>query len=172
VAYEVAADASSSSIVAAGTSIDERRLVRTLDHDDGDAWLVERLVTLLDAGHRVAYAGNAYGRHVADDLKNRGYRVYHPKTQPYGKLVEISPGDVVTACLAFAADVNTGGRVVHPADETLTESVRGSRARKTGEGWAWDRHNSTTPVGPLMAATLAAWSIERRPKPRPPFRIL
>jgi phage terminase large subunit-like protein len=170
VAFDVAADGGTASVVAAGTSQSGRRALRLLHYDDApELWLIERLDELIREGRRVCYDARAFGRDYVDELIRRGAKVAD-KATPHGLLVPANLDAHVTACLSLQADVKAG-RLVHDGHHALETAVVYARTRKAGDGWVWDRHHGSH-APPIVAATLALWSVERRPSPRPRFAIL
>lgn len=79
----------------------------------------------------------------------------------------ISGPDFARACGDFH-DAARLRRLAHRADYRLTDAVLGATKRTMGDAWVWKRRTSTD-ITPLVAATLARWSlvsIGPRPTPR------
>jgi hypothetical protein len=81
--------------------------------------------------------------------------------------------EFVLACGGFVDGI-AAGRISHTAQEVLNTAVaNGSRRDLPAGGWAWSR-KTDGPISPLVAASLAHWSLlgataTARPKRPPPL---
>lgn len=69
---------------------------------------------------------------------------------------QMSTSEMKQACAGFLFDV-VEGRLRRPSDGQgpLEVAVADACERRVGEAWLWDRRNSTVPICPLVAATIA-----------------
>ena len=128
--------------------------VETIEHIDGRAWVVPRLVEL-HRRHRAVVAldpGAGAGSLLAD-LEGAGVEV-----------AKVSTRELAQACGAFAAAIDER-TVAHIGQASLTRALGGARRRPVENAWTWSRATSTADVAPLVAATLAFWQASAAPKP-------
>ena len=162
----VAADASpglvSGAIAVAGRLADGRTLVEIpldgqdrLDHRPGVGWIVPRLVELRrkyrPAGIVIDPRGPAAG--------------LIPEAEAAGlELVKPSLSESAQAFAQFHAGVCETGTVAHMGQPALSAALGGATVRDTGDGGQlWARRDTSVDISPLVACTLAAWALGRRP---------
>jgi hypothetical protein len=127
-----------------------------LDHRPGTAWVVGRIVELVER-HGIGTvgldAGSAAGslipalEHAGVPLKVLGMR------------------DVVRATGAFY-DAAVEGRLRHLGQGPLDLAVAGAKKRTLADSWAWGRVDGTD-ICPLVASTLAHWLVVTGAEPAP-----
>lgn len=151
-ALDVAPMMASASIVACG------RALHVAEHRRGVAWVVDRLVELVDQHEPIAVgldpAGPA-GALIAD-LANAGVDV-----------VPLDGRESVQACGAFLAAV-LDRSLVHRDEHALNDAVLGAGQRQVGDAWKWSRRDSTVDISPLVAATVARFLWTRGTENPPP----
>lgn len=149
-------DRSYSAIVAAGYTHSGMRLIELTGNDDtgddyrpGTAWIVPRLQQLEKHGPLVVVVDD---KAIADEAEKAGLEVHRANV-----------ADVVTGCQLLydgVAGPDPDGRDVrHLGQKELTDAVAGAVKRKVGNSWAWERHDLTTDVGPIAAASLALFGL-------------
>jgi phage terminase large subunit-like protein len=109
-------------------------------------WLQER------AGIIEGIAGQGRGAPVSgllEDLKEGGLPV-----------VEWQGSDLTNGSGAFYDLVRANG-VKHLPQPVLDVAAATAVTKPSGDGWLWDRRNSPTDIGPLIAATAAVWLLNR-----------
>lgn len=145
-------DRSYSAIAAAGRREDGGRHIELTgnaaegdDYRPGTAWIVPRLLQLNGHDPSVMVIDD---KAVADEAEAAGLVVHRAGV-----------ADVVTGCqLLFdgVAGADASGRNVHHlGQQAMTDAVAGAVKRKIGNSWAWERHDLTTDIGPVAAASLA-----------------
>lgn len=149
-AVEVTPDRSAASIVACS----EDRVVEMVDHRPGTGWLVGRLAELRRNHDRrlittVIDKGGPTGS-LEDDIR-----------RATGRLHCFSGGDIARATSAFY-DAVADGEVRVRSHPDIDSAVAGARKRSSGDAWVWDRRDDSVDVSPLVAATLAHWTVKSR----------
>lgn len=145
-------DRSYAAIAAAGARADGGRHIEVTGNDaDGDdyrpgaAWIVGRLKEL--DGHEPSVMV-IDDKAIADEAEAAGLVVHRANV-----------ADVVTGCqLVYdgVAGPHVEGRdVKHLGQKAMTDAVEGAAKRKIANSWAWERHDLTSDVAPLAAASLA-----------------
>lgn len=147
-------DRSYAAIAAAGDRVGGGRLIELTGNDRiGDdyrprtAWIVGRLLELEEHQPSVVVIDD---NAVADDAEKAGLVVHRPNV-----------ADVVTGCQLLydgvvGADHDPDGRdVKHLGQKLMTDAVAGADKRKVGNSWAWARHDLTSDIAPIAAASLA-----------------
>jgi hypothetical protein len=156
-AFDVAPDRGDAAIAAAWRDTPAGPLrYDVIDAHPGDAWLVPRLRELRDRWRPVAIGHDAAGPvlDVADELRRGGVELAPTKTADYA-----------AACAGFLSGV-VNRRVEHPGRPALDDAVANAARRTIGDGaWAWSRRASAGTIAPLVAATVAGWTYDHRPKP-------
>ena len=158
-------DRSYAAIAAAGARDGGGRMVELTgnerDGDDyrpGTAWIVGRLKQL-DAHEPAVMVID--DKAVADEAEKAGLVVHRANV-----------ADVVTGCqLVYdgVAGPDVDGRdVKHLGQKAMTDAVEGAVKRKIANSWAWERHDLTSDVAPIAAASLALFghSTPRVHRPR------
>lgn len=148
VAFDVAGDRSSAAVAVAGPGPDGATVVEVIDARRGVGWLA--------AAVRDARRAHPGARVVADSLVTAGViaelRRVRVAVDPVGA------GDHARACGAFL-DALADGRLSHRAQAVLDDAVIGAARRPLGDAWLWSRARSGVDISPLVAVTLAAWSV-------------
>lgn len=145
-------DRSYSAIVAAGPCDDGKRLIELTGNDElgndyrpGTAWIVPRLKQLEQHQPSVIVIDD---KAVADEAEQAGLEVHRAVV-----------ADVVTGCQIFfdgIAGADPDGRDIrHLGQKEMTDAAAGAVKRKVGNSWAWERHDLTSDIGPVAAASLA-----------------
>ena len=151
VAVDATPEGTSASVVAAGL-VDGVVAVEVVEHRAGTDWLAPYLCALLTRWP---------GPVVVDGFGPAAATIPYLRDLPGVELVIVGARQVVEAALVFA-DLVTVGRVGHVDDYRFTDAVAGVTRRKVGDRWAFDRRGGTD-ISPIVAASLAAWSVETRP---------
>lgn len=145
-------DRSYSAIAAAGAIAGGGRLIELTGNDEvgddyrpGTAWIVGRLLQINEHNPSVMVIDD---KAVADAAEAAGLVVHRANVS-----------DVVTGCqLVYdgVAGANAAGRdVKHLDQKAMTDAVKGAAKRKVGNSWAWERHDLTSDIAPIAAASLA-----------------
>lgn len=79
---------------------------------------------------------------------------------------ELPGGEFSAACAALQRAV-IEGTVRHRAQRQLDDAVYAAAVRQTGDSWVWARARSDLDISPLVAVTLAHWSVIQAPEPAP-----
>jgi hypothetical protein len=150
-AVDVASDRSAASIAVAGMRIDGKVHVELIENRPGVPWVVDRLAALLrKAGQdAVTLCPSSPAGSLTNDLGLAGLRV-NP----------CAHDDSVRACGAFFDGI-MDRRYIHLPDPVLAVAVDGAEKRRSGDAWVWDRRSSANDITPLVAVTLAAWSLHK-----------
>ncbi len=141
------------SVVAAGMSRGRKKQVELVHCRAGTGWVPERMVELCETHDVVELICDGFGpgNAIATRIEEQtGLTVRRMKT-----------GEYADACGTFANDVEERD-LVHIGQDELTTSVRGARTRPLVDRWAWSRSKSKTDPGPLIAASIALWSMVDR----------
>lgn len=131
----------------------------------GIDWLPARLVDLIETHgpHRVGFVSSgptaAQIPAVMEALKaaDIDLEILDP----------VMPGRYRAACEAFDVDIRAGRLKRRIGQDLLDDSGAKAVARKTSEGWSWDRDRSPVPTAPLEAATIARWLLPELAEPEP-----
>lgn len=154
---DVSPDRTWSAIGLAARSYDPeaRAFLEVIDHEEGTAWLVARLVDLAQrfGGKRVVVDGSGAAASLDKDLEAAGFEV-----------IRLSPRERMDACGALYDDV-LQGKVKYLDDPVLTGALRSaSKIRAVGgEAWIFSRGKSRADITPLYAVTLARYEYARHP---------
>lgn len=159
-AFEVGQDGRDAAIVAGWRGSDGIARVELADYRDGTAWLVGRLLELVERYDPVAVRYDRMGPAVAvgDEAVRAGV-----DAQP------VTVDEVTGACAGLLAGL--AARTVryrpHPA---LAAAAAAASTRPVGDRWVWARRQSGASVAALVAATLAVWAYDHA-EPDAPFTI-
>lgn len=150
-AVDVAPDRASAAIGFAGLRRDGRVHFEATDNRRGTGWVVDRLAALCRESNvkTVTLAPSSPAGSLQNDLGLAGLEVNPCSTQ-----------ESTAACGAFYDGLMTR-RYLHIGQPYLTSAVDGAQRRRIGEAWVWDRITSLNDVTPLVACTLAAWSLHQ-----------
>lgn len=147
-AVDVAPDAVSASLAAAGDRDDGVGHVEVVDSRPGTGWLVDSLRARIERNRPVAVAVDAAGpvRQVLPEIRAVCVETGVP-------LVELPAREYAAACGEFVNAVRD--RVlVHRGQAWLDDAVASGRRRAYGDAWMWDRRVSAD-ISPLVAVTVA-----------------
>lgn len=148
VAVDVAPDAVSASIAAAGVRSDGRGHVELIEAAVGTRWVADRLEGLIASHQPSVVAVDAAGpvNQLLPELEAvcKAARV---------KLVKLAPRAYAAACGEFV-DAVKDKRVAHLGQQWLDDAVAAGRRRSYGDAWMWDRRVGVD-VSPLVAVTVA-----------------
>jgi hypothetical protein len=150
----VAGDGSAGALFAAVIDSAGRPVLDLVEARPGRSWLVDRVLTLRDAGQGVAVDRRGPAAPVADQLELAGV-----------ELLKLGATDVTAGCQDFYDRVTdpAAPRLLHRSCEPLDEAVDTAQRRFAHDGgWLWKRNPWSAP---LEAATLAAWAVARNPEP-------
>lgn len=163
---EVAADASTATIAAAGRWVDaagrERLALEIVEHLPGTAW-VPAVWRKIRARTRGRLYADALGPTVAvvDELRRQRLPVE-----------VLTTGAYTGACQALLDDltpVEGAPTLAHRSQPLLDASAARAQARSVGDRWVWQRRGEVD-ASPVIAATLAAAGA-RNPVRRPFVRV-
>lgn len=158
--FSVAPDGSSASVAVAGRRADG------LGHGEltdppmaGTSGLLRRLLELAGRHDPCVLTMNGVGAAVAfrKDLEEHGFAVTSPgKDPPPGKrrLQVTGPAEYAQACGALAKDVRDD-RWRHLGQGPLDDAAAAAGTRVLADAWAWSWGNSSAPISPVEAVTLA-----------------
>lgn len=154
----------SAAIVAAGWRSDQRIHIETVAHREGTEWLPELLAKVCRRNRPLAIVvdpRSPIGGLLPDIRKALG-----EGRTAVAELVEVDSGELARATQLFMASVKDG-RLCHLGTPEMTVALEGARKRPMGESWAWSRKDAHADVSPLVASTLAIWSLAGAPPPKP-----
>ena len=139
-------DHTSAAVVAAGRVGDVIAL-EVVEHLPGVGWVGPFLIDLAKRWPAPIVV-DVYGplSAVAGELERAGLPVHR-----------IGVRQVVEAAAMFADNV-TLGRIGHGHDFRLADAVASVGRRKVGDRWAFNRRGAD--ISPLVAASLAAWTVQ------------
>lgn len=78
----------------------------------------------------------------------------------------VSGREMAQACGAFYDDVAQDDQIRHLGQPELNTAVDGARKRNLADAWAWHRRDAAVNISPLVASTLAAHGVDKKPKKR------
>ncbi len=140
-------------IAASGMSRGRKKQVEVVNSRAGTGWVPERIVELCERHDVVEVICDGFGpgNAIAARIEEQtGLSVRRLKT-----------GEYADACAMFANEVEEK-ELVHIGQDELTTSVKGARTRPLVDRWAWSRSKSKTDPGPLIASSIALWSMVDR----------
>jgi hypothetical protein len=132
----------------AGRRADGLLHVEVVDHREGTAWVVPRLVEL-NAKHgpcAVVIDPTGQAGSLIGELEDAGIEVLKPAAR-----------DAAAACGQFFEAATDSGTLRHRGDASLSAALGGAQSRPLSDAWAWARRAVTVDISPLVAVTLAAW---------------
>jgi hypothetical protein len=142
-AVAVSMDLSHAAIVASA-KVDDRLLVKPLQHAPGTDWAVGRLAELQDQHDvDVAIDGRGPAARLIPHLEDAGVRL-HIYTTP----------EVLDAWDTFYSSVREG-QLLHCDYPELNAAVNGATTRSVGDRTAWARRTASSDISPLEGGTLA-----------------
>jgi phage terminase large subunit-like protein len=158
---DIPPDRKSASIGVAGWRADGRMHVEVIEERSGTAWVVGRAVELDEK-----WTPNGF---LLDPVGPAGALIV-PLTKAGIEPVLIGGREMTQACGAFYAGVmaeNPEERTIrHLGQPELNAAVDGARKRNLSDAWAWHRRDSAVNIAPLVAVTLAAHGVDKKPKRR------
>lgn len=151
---EVNEDRTATSILAASRGLSEDEVVvEVVEHTEGIAWAIQRLVQLRDRHYPVAVLVDGLGPAAA----------LIPDMERAGLPVRVVGGSEMTkACGAFYDRVMERRLRVRPHDG-LDDAVAGAAKRQRGDAFVWHRSSLAKDISLLNGATLATWGIAGDP---------
>jgi hypothetical protein len=146
-AFDVSPDRSSAAICIAGRRTDGKHHIEVVKHERGTAWVVRRLVELVNAHPSIAVVCDARG--PAGSLVSE-LQLHSVTVTP------LNASEHAQGCGLLVDAVNDGA-LRHLGTPELTAAVRGAAKRPLGDAWAWSRKSSNVDISPLVGCTLALW---------------
>lgn len=147
-AFDVTPDRAYSSICAAGRRADGLIHVEVIDQRRGTGWLAARIAELRERHSPSAILCDASGPAASIDA---------------GKVEQVTTADYTKAC-GVIFDLVEDELLRHLGTIELDTAIRGAAKRPLVDAWAWSRKSSKVDISPLVAVTLAAWSIAQPPR--------
>lgn len=150
------------SIALWGRRGDGRGHAELVDYRPGTAWVVQRLVELVERHSPVAVALDARGPagSLVDALEDAGITRPVDRDRPHrGQLACPTSGEVAAAC-GQLLDAVTNGEFAHYPRQELARAAEGAVTRTIGEASGFGRLVSEVDIAPLIAVTLARWAFE------------
>jgi len=115
------------------------------DHRPGTAWVVDRLVRVLNGNPLYIAAGSA-AESLVPDLQKAGIWV-----------IRIPTKDIPAACGRFY-DLAMSGQLAHTGQTDLAAAVTSARQKFLGDKtFTWVRPSGVSDISAMYGATLAAW---------------
>lgn len=152
IAFDVSPGGEWSSIAIAAGTIDAP-YVELVEHQDGTGWLAGRIVELVQRWQPTALVCDGGG--PAGAVVGAVVHALRLAGESADRLEQTTFAEMKAACGAFYADVVEGRLRRPPGQGPLDNAAADATERRLGEAWAWDRRNSTVPISPLVAVTLA-----------------
>lgn len=154
--FAVGEDGADAAIAAAWRDDDDVRWCAILAAEAGSAWLPARLADLNDRREGVGFGFNDHGPSAvaADRIARAGIPVSG-----------LSGSQYATACAELKTTIETENqedlRLID--DPALQAAHLAAARRRLGDGWVWDLRNSTATIAPLVAVTVALWTLDHAP---------
>lgn len=148
-------DQSWAAIGFAGRRADGLDHVEILDHREGMAWVVPRLIM---ARERAAAQGTDIGPITVDPRSTAGSLIEPLKSSGFD-VATVTAREVADGCASFYTAATEGPALRFRPSPGLEAAASGARKRPLGDGWAWGRKSSAVSVCPLVAVTLARLSL-------------
>jgi len=155
IGVDVAPNAGSAAIAAAGFRADGVLVIDVIEHHGGLDWLLPRLEQIVK-DHKpdvVVIDPRSEAGQLLPDLAKAGIDVLALKTF-----------DVVQACGGFVSLVKAG-RLRHLGQDSLDVAVSGVTRRRVGDAWCFSRRDISLDISPLYAVTFAAHALKAAPPP-------
>ena len=140
-------------ISAGGLSGERKQMVEVVACRAGVGWVPEFMVALCEKHDVVEIVCDGFGpgNTIATRIEEQtGLTVRRLKS-----------GEYADACGQFANAVEER-ELVHIGQDELNTAVKGARTRPLVDRWAWSRSKSKTDPGPLIASSIALWSMVDR----------
>lgn len=153
IAYEVALDNRSASVMAIWRDLDGTWCVRTLHTAPGIVWLVSFLDELITAWKPVDVAADHGGntRRVTDELVRKGHKVTTAKGTDYALACDV----LLTAALDEK-------NLRHDGSLTLSNGMAHLALVDRGDSRYFSRARSTGPINGPIAAAVGMWAYDHR----------
>lgn len=158
-------DLRSAAIGAAGWRAGDQRIhAETIAHRADADWLPEVLAAVcrINKPQAVVVDPRSPIGGLLPDIR----RALGEGRRALAELVEVDSSELARATQLFVTSVKDG-RLRHLGTPEMTVALEGARKRPMGESWAWSRKDASTDVSPLVACTLAVWSLAGAPPPKP-----
>lgn len=153
----VAPDSAAAAIGVAGYRADGLVHYEVVDYRPGTDWLVDR----------AAQVTGLRGRTIAVPKAPAPASQFIPALRRAGLTVrEIGGSEYATACQALYTSF-AEKQARHIDQPSLNAAGEGAFRKPTGDGWVWDPR-STVDICPLIAITVAGWSLDTPPDQRTP----
>ena len=155
IGVDVAPNAGSAAIAAAGFRADGVLVIDVIEHHGGLDWVLPRLEQIVK-DHKpdvVVIDPRSEAGQLLPDLAKAGVDVQTLKTF-----------DVVQACGGFVSLVKAG-RLRHLGQDSLDVAVSGVTRRRVGDAWCFSRRDISLDISPLYAVTFAAHALKAAPPP-------
>lgn len=135
----------------AGVRRDGRKHVEVVEHKAGSAWVIPRVLELVDRWPTCAIVidGNGPAASLLPALTDAGVKL----KADGGLLVKTTVQDMAQACGALF-DAALTDDVRHLGQSMLDSAIRAARKRDRGDVFTWSRQSGTD-ISPLVAVTLA-----------------
>lgn len=147
-AIDVSPDRERASLGAAGITANGRTLIEVIKCDARTDWIMAMARDLaLKADVPVVIDRGGQAASFIPLLEDAGVRI-----------IGTGPSEMVAAC-GLVYDQVVEGKLVHLEQPELIAAVEGAKQRDLGDGWAWHRRRSSVDITPLVACSLAAWSV-------------
>lgn len=163
-AFDTSVDRSDAAIVAAWRDPAGLARVAVLDAAAGTAWVVPRLLALVErwAPPIVGYDRAGPAPDLADEL----HRALHPpgRSPSVATVTGLQAREYAAACAAFRHHVDAG-TLRHTDSAPLAAALAVAGTRDLGDAWAWARRHADATIAALTAATVALWCADRLPPP-------
>lgn len=152
IAFDVSKDGEWASIGIAAGDI-RQSYVEVIEHRKGTGWLPARLVELVQKWEPIGVGCNGAG--PAGAQVGPVVQAFRDAGLSADLLSQLSSREYQQACGGFYTDV-VEGRLKRPDGQTPLDAAAADAAeRQLGDAWAWDRRNTTVPISPLVAVTIA-----------------
>lgn len=147
--FDVTPDRRAAAICAAGEREDGKIHTEVIEHGAGTGWVGQRLKELQER-HRP--------RKILCDERGPAASLI-PELEELGVDVEtINAAEHARACGTFF-DLCEQDGLRHLNTAELNSAVRGAATRPLTDAWAWSRKTSAVDISPLVACTIAVWSV-------------
>jgi len=130
--------------------------IEVIDHRPGSVWVADAVRTLADRVPVIAVDDYGPNRDLALALDA------DPATGE--RLMRLHGADVISASYRFDALIRE--HLLRWRPHPALTAAASTAQRTVGKGWQWERRVATS-QSPLMAATLAAWALDRADAPAP-----
>jgi len=155
---DMAPDRGSAAIGVCGKNAAGLAHVEVVDYRDGVDWVVARAVEVCRKANVRSICLDSAGpvASLIPDLEAAGLEVD-----------KLTVRDMTAACGGLYDDaMSTPARLVHIGQPALDDAIAGGVKQPSGDAWKWSRKNPSSDICPLVAVTIARYSlIARTTKP-------